>query len=242
MEDDSMLNLSMVIPAYNERENIPFLINQIASELRSIEFELILVDDASTDGTSSLVETVCKSALINLISVPLKTHIGQHSCIRRGIELAHGSHICVISADLQEPVSLIPKMLEEFTAGAELVIAVREWRQDNIITDWFAKRFNSFLHYAVNEAFPPAGFDFYMFHSVLKQQLDLNIQHFSYPQLDLIGCAQTIAYVKYLRVPRAYGQTKWSFCKRLELALHIIGKYLIHNNTFRRNCHFPNRP
>lgn len=221
------MSLSIVIPAYNERENIPFLINQMASELKNIDFELILVDDASTDGTPALVEAACESAHINLISVPLNAHSGQHSCIRHGIKLAQGSYICVMSADLQEPVSLIPPMLEKFPAGAELVVAVRKGRQDNAVTDWFAKRFNSFLHYAVNRAFPATGFDFYMFRSELKSQLDLDVQRFSYPQLDLIDCAQTIAYVEYLRTPRTCGQTKWSFYRRAELALHIICKYLI---------------
>lgn len=221
------MRLSLVIPAYNERKNIPLLIHRITSELQNINFELIFVDDASTDGTPTLVKDICESANVNLVFVPSKTRSGQHSCIRCGIKYAQGDQICVLSADMQEPLRLIPQMLEKLSSRTDLVIAVRERRQDDIITDWFAKRFNLFLHNAVSEAFPPSGFDFYMFQSTLKNQLDLDTQHFSYPQLDLIGCAQTIDYVKYPRTPRAYGKTKWTFCRRTELALRIIYKYII---------------
>lgn len=229
------MRLSIVIPAYNERENIPHLISRVASELRDIDFELIFVDDASTDGTPSLVKTACESVNVNLVLVPLKSRTGQHSCIRCGIKTAQGDQICVMSADLQEPIDLIPKMLEGSSSGTDLVIAVREWRQDDTVTDWFAKRFNLFLHKTVNEAFPSSGFDFYMFRSALKSQLDLDTQHFSYPQLDLVRCAQTIDYVKYPRTPRAYGRTKWSFYRRAELALRIINKYIIRRAFIRLN-------
>jgi len=220
-----MIELSIVIPTYNERENIPILIHRIASGLKEVDFELVFFDDASTDGTQYLIEHLCQQFRLKFTYISAERHIGQHASIRRSIAFAQGNYICVMSADLQEPIPLIRQMFVECSTGADLVIATRNKRQDNLITDIGAQLFNSFLHRFLTPVFPSSGYDFYIFHSELRNQIDLNTEHFSYPQLDLLNCATKIAYVEYDRVPRIYGKTKWTFWQRLELATRIIRKY-----------------
>jgi len=119
-----MSKVSIIIPTYNEAENIKKLIPLIKEKLSNHNFEIIVVDDNSPDGTAEVVESLrYKYNNIKILKRPGK--VGLASAVVDGLRLAEGDIIAVMDADLQHPPDLLPKMLEKIESGYDLVIASR---------------------------------------------------------------------------------------------------------------------
>ncbi|HSS99097.1 MAG TPA: glycosyltransferase family 2 protein [Terriglobales bacterium] len=126
--DDASIKLSVVIPCFNEAGNIPSLLRRIdlaLEQVSGIEFEILLVDDASTDATSDLVESWGNSNP-HVGYLRFVRNFGQQSALLAGIEHARGDAVIVMDADLQHPPELIPEMIEHWRGGFDVVQALRE--------------------------------------------------------------------------------------------------------------------
>ncbi len=118
--------LSVIVPTFNERENIPVLLERLEKSLSGIGcFEVIIVDDDSPDGTWMLAEELAKTRYPWLRVIRRVGERGLGSAIIRGLREARGRYVAVIDADLQHPPELLPRMLEEAERGADVVIASR---------------------------------------------------------------------------------------------------------------------
>lgn len=119
-----MIKLSIVLPTYNEAENLKILIPQIEGEFKSMLLEIIVVDDNSKDGTRELLETLNNNFKnIKLISRPKLMGIG--SAIRDGYKLAQGEYILSSDADLSFKVEDMKRLYEKLNEGYDLVLAYR---------------------------------------------------------------------------------------------------------------------
>ena len=116
--------LSLVIPTYNEAENVEELIKRTALSLRNVDFEAIFVDDGSPDGTAMAVEWFGKAHGYFRV-LRRKTKRGLSSAVMDGVRIAKGDIVAVMDGDLQHPPELLPKMLGEIRLGHDLVIASR---------------------------------------------------------------------------------------------------------------------
>src|SRR6185295_18093921 len=116
--------LSVVVPAYNERESVQRLVESVEAALRDVgPFELVVVDDGSTDGTRELLLGLC-AGHPSLRVVALDAHHGQTCGTAAGIRAARGDVLVTIDADLQNPPSEIPKLLAELDR-ADAVVGYR---------------------------------------------------------------------------------------------------------------------
>lgn len=116
--------LSIIIPTYNEAENITELVERISYSLSNMRFEMIIVDDGSPDGTANIAEALNrKYGNIKVLKRPCK--LGLASAVKDGLTKAESEIIAVIDADLQHPPELLPKMYEKIREGHDLVIASR---------------------------------------------------------------------------------------------------------------------
>ena len=115
------MKLSVIIPTYNEKDNINILYNTIKKEISGIDYEIIFVDD-SKDGTD---EEIKKLADPNIILEHRIEKSGLSSAVIRGIELATGEIIAVMDADMQHPPYLLKLMYEEIVNGADICIPSR---------------------------------------------------------------------------------------------------------------------
>jgi dolichol-phosphate mannosyltransferase len=121
-----MTRLSIVIPCYNEAENIPELYRQLSDVTDRIagDVEFVFVDDGSRDATLDLVKALAhKDRRVQVLS--LSRNFGHQAALSAGIDHAAGQAVVVMDADLQHPPELIPALIEQWEAGYELVYAYR---------------------------------------------------------------------------------------------------------------------
>ncbi|SEK96775.1 glycosyltransferase family 2 protein [Parapedobacter koreensis] len=140
---DSSRFYSIVIPLYNEEENVPLLISAIASTMGNWRYELILVDDFSSDGTRHAIKKVADP---HVVLIEFKKNYGQSSALMAGIDRAKGDYIVTLDGDLQNDPSDIPMMVDVLEAGDyDLVIGERQKRQDNIIRTFPSRIANAII-------------------------------------------------------------------------------------------------
>lgn len=119
-----MKSLAMVIPTLNERDNIGEMIDRIHATLGSLEFEIVVVDDDSTDGTAEVVKEY-SARFDNVKLLQRKGKLGLASAVLDGVQACDAKVIGVIDADLQEPPESLPKLLSKVDQGYDIVIGSR---------------------------------------------------------------------------------------------------------------------
>ncbi len=130
MKSDS---ISIIIPTYNERENIAPLVARIKKAINDYEYEVVFIDDNSNDGTAKEVQALSSSYPVRVI---VRTgERGLASAVVEGIKHAKGELLVVMDADLQHPPEVIPKLLKEIKSGADIAIASR-YVEGGSIPDW----------------------------------------------------------------------------------------------------------
>jgi len=116
-------SISIVIPTYNERENITPLVERIDRALAPRDYEVVFVDDNSKDGTAELINSF--SGKYPVRAIVRKDERGLATAVIRGIEDSQGDTIVVMDADLQHPPEVIPALLDKTEAGTDIAIASR---------------------------------------------------------------------------------------------------------------------
>ncbi len=120
--------VSVVIPLYNEEENVPILQSELSAALAGIAHELIFVDDGSTDRT---LERLTKTPEVRVLQ--FERNAGQSAAMYAGANAARGSIVILIDGDLQNDPADIPKLLAEIERGADLVCGYRAKRKDTLV-------------------------------------------------------------------------------------------------------------
>lgn len=141
-------DLSVVIPVYNEKENLPELIDRCLAACRTIgrDFEIILVDDGSRDGSRDIILQAAGHHE-EVIGVILNRNYGQHSAVFAGLEQSKGEVIVTLDADLQNPPEEIPRLVREMDRGIDVVGTVRENRQDTVFRRAFSALVNRMVQH-----------------------------------------------------------------------------------------------
>ncbi|MCH8055263.1 MAG: glycosyltransferase [Deltaproteobacteria bacterium] len=135
------LDLSVVIPLYNEAKTLEVLHRRLSTIVQSLgrHYEVIYVDDGSTDGTTGILRQIqLRDSKVKVIV--FNRNYGQHAAVLAGFEKAQGEVIVTLDGDLQNPPEEIPKLLEKLQEGHDVVGGWREGREDFIV-----RRFLSFL-------------------------------------------------------------------------------------------------
>ena len=154
-------DLSFVIPAYNEEKTILKTIEVIARQANDLEvsFEIIVIDDGSRDGTFS--KSLAAGKHYPVRAVRLSRNFGKENAMTAGLELSKGSAVVIMDADLQEPVSYLEDMLEEYHNGYDMVYAVRKSRQDeNALKRFLTGHFYKLLKIGSDIPIPADARDF----------------------------------------------------------------------------------
>ena len=115
--------VTILIPVHNEEDNIPLLIKRLSktvSALPMFDFEALFVDDGSTDNTLKMIEQYADGGLA-VGYLKLSKNFGHQAALEAGLQHASGGIVISMDGDLQHPPEMIPKMLEEYSKGADVV-------------------------------------------------------------------------------------------------------------------------
>lgn len=118
--------VSVIVPVYNEEENVPILQAELRAALRGIDHELVFVDDGSADHTPERIE-----AAPNVRVIRFEKNAGQSAAMYAGLQAARGAILVLIDGDLQNDPADIPKLVSEISQGADLVCGYRALRRDS---------------------------------------------------------------------------------------------------------------
>jgi dolichol-phosphate mannosyltransferase len=139
--------VSVIVPVFNEEQNVPILQAELRAALRPIDHELIFVDDGSADRTVEQIE-----ADPNVRVIRFEKNAGQSAAMYAGLQAAHGAIVVLIDGDLQNDPADIPKLVGEISRGADLVCGYRALRRDTRV-----KRLTSRIANAVRSRYTRDG-------------------------------------------------------------------------------------
>jgi len=220
--------VSIVVPFYNEGDGVEAFYSALCPILDSmshIQFEIICVDDGSSDDTlSRLVTLVSHDARIRVVE--LSRNFGKEAAMTAGIDIARGDALIPIDADLQDPPELISKMIDEWMNGADVVLAKRVDRN----SDTYMKRKSASLFYSAFNLFSPAKIpdnvgDFRLMNRATVEA----IKQLPERQRFMKGLYAWVGFrtvtIDYVRNARAVGDSKFSGWKLWNFALEGITSF-----------------
>lgn len=214
--------LSIVIPAYNEKENILKIIGELKeniSNCKTVEsYEIIVIDDHSDDNTFDIVKQLLDN---NIKVIRLSRRSGSHTALRVGLKYARGKMVLCISADSQDDPSVLRQMIAKMDEGSQIIWAVRNDRKEPFFQKLFASLFYKLL-LAVSRQMKSeinlANADFYL----LSRKVVDAINACKEKNTSLFGLVIWLGFkqdfVAYERRERYSGKSKFSFRSRFRLA------------------------
>jgi len=130
------MNLSLIIPVFNEQDNLPLLFEAIYKVMTSLNqsWEVILVDDGSQDDSLSVLKEYAQKDSSHIRVISFRRNFGQTAAIAAGLDYAQGEIIVLLDADMQNDPADIPMMLAKLDEGYDLVSGWRKSRKDNALT------------------------------------------------------------------------------------------------------------
>ncbi len=213
--------ISLVIPVFNEEETLPFLVERLKRVGSMFEdaYEVIFVDDASNDQTPDVLRKA-KSNFPEIRVIRLSRNFGHQAAITAGIEHAKGDAVVLMDGDLQDPPEVIPRMIEKWREGFEVVYGIREHRKEV-----WVKRIAYFFFYRVLACLsdiniPLDAGDFCLMDrkvvDALRGQMPEKIR-FVRGLRAFAGFKQV--GIRYERMAREAGEAKYTFRRLIRLAV-----------------------
>lgn len=222
------VEMSVVIPVYNEEENVKLIYRELLSVLNSFDFnsEVIFVDDGSIDRTFDAIRTLPASEKIHLRGIALSRNFGHQIALSAGLEQAKGDVIISLDGDMQHPPALLLDLYAKYKEGFDIVNTIR---QDDAQIGPF-KRMTSGLFYKLFNFLSPTKIETSTADFRLFSRKALNA-FLSFPENDRfirgmvawMGFSQ--AYVSYQASPRRQGGSKFTLLKMITLSLNAITSF-----------------
>lgn len=223
-----MEKISIVIPCFNEEEVLPFLYEELRNVIENMKklcFEVIFVDDGSTDKTLEYVKYISKKdKYIKFLS--FSRNFGQESAILAGLKYATGDYVCYMDADLQDPPHLIKDMYNILKNNScDIVIAKRNRKGENILI-----RFLSILFYKIFNKFTELEIEqnernYRMFSKKVNESILSFNEYNRYIKgiFNYIGFNKS--YIEYNYIKRKKGKTKYGFKGLIKYAYYSFNSW-----------------
>jgi dolichol-phosphate mannosyltransferase len=217
--------LSVVAPVFNEEDNVRPFCERTVAALGAMPFEIIVVDDGSSDGTSAALEELA-AADRRIRVVTLSRNFGHQTALTAGLEHAQGDAVVMIDADLQDPPELIPQLVEWWRKGSDVVVAAREEREGEtrfklMTASWFYRLLGRVAQIEVERN---AG-DFRLLSRRALEALLAMPERNRYIRGMTAWVGFTHTSVPYKRASRPAGETKFSFLRMLRFSFDAIAAF-----------------
>ena len=221
--------LSVVAPVFNEAEGIRFFVDAVAAELsrQTNAWEIILVDDGSTDHTWEILQTLHTEDL-RIKILRFSKNFGNQAALSAGLKFAQGDAVITMDSDLQHPPELIPEMIRHWRNGFHSIFTIRTYSNEvgilkRSLSSVFAKTMNTLSQASLQEGIS----DYRLLDRKVVNAVNLMGENarFLRAMISWLGFRQI--GIPFTTKPRAAGTTKFSFSKLLRLSLDGITSFSV---------------
>ena len=218
------MKVSIVVAVYHNEGAISKTHERIqavfSSELAQHEYELVFVDDGSKDGSLQEILSV-REKDPRVKAITFTRNFGQMAAMLAGFKEATGDAIINISADLQDPVELIPQMVEKWESGSEIVVCHRTDREDSLLPRLFSRMAYGILRLSMPQI-PRGGFDVVLMDRTVMDAFNaIDVRH-RFFQGDLLWTGYRMSFIPYVRQKRTIGRSQYTFGKKLKSFLDAV--------------------
>lgn len=216
-----MPKLSIIIPCYYNEHNIPVTSAALLENERNfppdVTFEYVMVDDGSKDGTFQALLNFKNIAPDRVKVVKLAANVGSYNAIMAGMSVATGDVNVMITADLQDPVELMPQMYSHWCKGYKLVIANREEREESFSKRLFANTFQWLMKNLALNNLPSGGFDYVLFDKCIRETIVAMDEKNTNSLYLMVWMGYEYVNIPYKRRERKIGKSRWTLKKKIKL-------------------------
>lgn len=221
---EEIMKLSIVVPVYFNEENLPVLYDDIKEKIIDkidYDYEIVMVNDGSKDKSYDVIMELSKKDK-NIVPVSLSRNFGSHAAILCGLSYATGDCIAVKAADLQEPTELLLEMVDKWKEGNNVVLAVREGREEGFGQVLFANMYYGLVRKTSLPNMPKNGFDVWLVDKKVRDVLLALDETNSSITGQILWSGFRTAEVPYVRKAREIGKSRWTLKKKIRLVADTL--------------------
>lgn len=218
------MKISIVIPVYYNEDNLIPLYEDIKKKIINVidyDYEIVMVNDGSKDNSYEVMKELAKKDK-NIKILSLSRNFGSHAAILCGLEKCTGDCAIIKAADLQEPTELVLEMVSSWKEGNNVVLAVREGREESASQTMFANLYYWIVRKTSLPTMPKTGFDVYLIdRKVINVLLALDERNSALTGQILWSGFKT-SKVTYTRLAREIGTSRWTLRKKIRLVTDTL--------------------
>ena len=219
------MKLSLVVPCYNEEENIELFYKEVVKTFKkSFKYEIIFINDGSKDKTISILKELYKSKKENIKIVNLSRNFGKESGIYAGLKQATGDFTCIIDADLQQNPSFVLDMLKILEDNEEYdsVAAFQETRKEGKLLTFLKNCFYRLINKICEIEFVSGASDFRLFRKNVVESILEMTEYYRFSKGIFSWVGFNTYYMPYTVEDRANGTSKWKIRQLFKYAIDGI--------------------
>ncbi len=216
--------VSIVIPVYNEQSNLQELIRRTlaAGEALERDFEIVLVDDGSSDNSADIIRKASNEHPNCVIGVLLNRNYGQHPAVMAGFAEARGGIIVTLDADLQNPPEEIPRLVQKIEEGYDVVGTVRTPREDSLFRKLASRIVNKAAQRATGVEMHDYGCMLRAYRRSIVQAMLQCHERSTFIPILANSFARRTTEIEVRHAPRQVGDSKYSLYKLVKLEFDML--------------------
>lgn len=218
------MKLSIIVPIYYNADTLELMYSDLKEKVLNVldyEYELILVNDGSKDESLAVMKKL-KEQDSHIKIYSLSRNFGSHAAILCGLEHMTGDCAVVKAADMQEPSELILKMVESWKNGNNVVLAVREERNEGFFKKYFANLYYTLVRKMALPNMPETGFDIYLLDKKVVKVMSALDEKNSSLACQILWAGFKTDKVFYTRLAREIGKSRWTLTKKIRLVMDTL--------------------
>jgi len=216
-----MSRLSIIVPVYYNADTLEALYEDLKAKVfaKIPDYEIIFTDDGSGDDSWDVMNRILKRDREHVKCVKLSRNFGEHAALFAGLSVCTGDCAVTKQADLQEDSAIIPEMFESWQRGNDVVLAVRNGREDPMLKKAAAGLYYKIINRFVDKNMPVGGCDCYLLDRKVIEVLKIMNEKNSSLTLQVLWTGFKTDRIYFHRDERKSGKSRWTLAKKVKLAL-----------------------